>query len=545
MRISFTVLALFGFLALIGCAGGGSTPSPPAAQAVSVTVNQPSGFTGLVAVTQTLQFTANVTGTQNQSVTWAVNSIAGGNPSIGMISSSGLYTAPGRVPIPQKVTVTATSQADPTRSASVFLTISRVPPTGSWQRTGPAGGTISVLAEDTSHPGTVYAGTDLGNMGALWKSADFGGTWTPIVTNTSLDASPAFDIAVPPSGGGTVIYICHGSFGLSQDGGTTWTDISTPASTHGMAVDPLNRQVIYLSAPGSGVLKSTDGGATWNLLANSPVIAIASATGILHNPITVDLTHENSVYYGTDHGMFLSRDAGVTWTQSSSGFAAGDSSVRDVAVDPANPAQVFALAGDPDSTVANLYLSSDRGVTWTLLSSNLDAERVVPDTVNANTIYLSGLQFHAVYKSTDAGHTFALSDTGMPTGGSSDGSLLLSAPTGTLLPLHTQPDSFLSTIGGVGIFRSQDAAQSWTLSSSGASSWQGFALAVDFLHPATVYLAANEHIFKSVDNGITWILLRNDGSFAIAIPSPRTISSRNFPGRVFSRARMAARAGRR
>ncbi len=258
---------------------------------------------------------------------------------------------------------------------------------------------------------------------------------------------------------------------------------------------------------------------TWSSIAPAltPVIASGSATAILHNPITVDLTHENTVYYGTDHGMFVSPDAGVTWTQSTTGFAAGDSSVRDVAVDPANPAQVFSLAGKPSSAVANLYQSSDRGVTWTLLSSNLDAERVVPDTVNANTIYLSGLQIHAVYKSTDAGHTFAPSDTGMPSGSSSGGGLLLSAPTGTLLPLTAKPGSFLSTIGAVGIFRSQDAAQSWTLSSSGTSSWQGFALAVDFLHPTTVYLAAGEHIFKSVDNGVTWILLRNEGSRAIAV----------------------------
>jgi hypothetical protein len=58
-----------------------------------------------VAVGKTLQFAATVTGTSNTAVSW---SVVGG----GAISTSGLYTAPGTVPNPAKVTITATSQAD-------------------------------------------------------------------------------------------------------------------------------------------------------------------------------------------------------------------------------------------------------------------------------------------------------------------------------------------------------------------------------------------------------------------------------------------------
>jgi len=319
-----------------------------------------------------------VSGTTNQNVTWAVNGASGGNASVGTVSTAGLYTAPSQIPNPQKITVAATSQADSTRSASATLTISRIPPSGTWQRTGPDGGTATVLAEDVSHPGTAYAGTDLGNLGALWKTIDFGQTWAPLVTNSLLDQAAAFDIAVPVSGGGNIIYICGGAFAFSQDGGTTWKQVTTPARTRGMAVTPQDQSIIYLSAPGSGVLKSQDTGTTWALLSGSPVITAGSPTAVLHNPIQVDLTQSNTVYYGTDHGMFVSNDGGATWAQSTTGFAAGDTAIRDLATDQASTGIVFALAGLATSTVASLYQSTDHGSSWTLLSSALDGERVIP-----------------------------------------------------------------------------------------------------------------------------------------------------------------------
>jgi hypothetical protein len=94
-----------------GCSGSSSTAPP--SSLVSVTVTAPQST---VAVGQTLTFTATVTGTNNQAVTW---SVTGG----GTISSIGVYTAPATVPNPAKVTVTATSQADSTKSGSATITV--------------------------------------------------------------------------------------------------------------------------------------------------------------------------------------------------------------------------------------------------------------------------------------------------------------------------------------------------------------------------------------------------------------------------------------
>jgi hypothetical protein len=62
----------------------------------------------------TQTFTATVANTTDDSVTWQVNGIAGGNSSVGTITSAGVYTAPAQVPSGSAVTITAVSNADNT-----------------------------------------------------------------------------------------------------------------------------------------------------------------------------------------------------------------------------------------------------------------------------------------------------------------------------------------------------------------------------------------------------------------------------------------------
>ncbi len=93
-----------------------------AATPVSVAISPTSAS---VRVKQTKQFTATVQNTTNKTVTWKVNGIAGGNGAVGTISTSGLYKAPNSVPNPAAVTVSATSVADPSKSASAAVTIAR------------------------------------------------------------------------------------------------------------------------------------------------------------------------------------------------------------------------------------------------------------------------------------------------------------------------------------------------------------------------------------------------------------------------------------
>ena len=79
--------------------------------------------TATIASGETLQFSATVSGTSNQGVSWLVNGIAGGNSSTGLISPSGNYTAPTTTP-GGTVTITATAAADPTKSGTATVTVS-------------------------------------------------------------------------------------------------------------------------------------------------------------------------------------------------------------------------------------------------------------------------------------------------------------------------------------------------------------------------------------------------------------------------------------
>jgi hypothetical protein len=107
-------------------------PSATGSSAVSlqsdVIVNvSPNSATLPAGSTQSFSATVTSSGNPNPSVAWSVNGIAGGNATIGTITSSGsnaaMYTAPGTPPSPPAITVTATSVADPSRAASASLTI--------------------------------------------------------------------------------------------------------------------------------------------------------------------------------------------------------------------------------------------------------------------------------------------------------------------------------------------------------------------------------------------------------------------------------------
>ena len=86
-------------------------------------------------------FTATVTNAQsNAGVTWLVDGVAGGNATVGTITSGGSYVAPAAVPSPATVTITATSVEDPAKSATAQVTITAPPPPPAPPVSGGGGG---------------------------------------------------------------------------------------------------------------------------------------------------------------------------------------------------------------------------------------------------------------------------------------------------------------------------------------------------------------------------------------------------------------------
>ncbi|HKQ04494.1 MAG TPA: DUF1800 family protein [Blastocatellia bacterium] len=103
--------------------GPAAVSTPLTVKVVStVVVNVTPASVGLVPGAAQ-QFQANVTGTPNTAVTWKVNGSTGGDPSVGTITQSGLYTAPNTVPTAGVVTVSALSQADNITQGTATVTI--------------------------------------------------------------------------------------------------------------------------------------------------------------------------------------------------------------------------------------------------------------------------------------------------------------------------------------------------------------------------------------------------------------------------------------
>ena len=195
-------LSLLAFMA--GCHSAGmQTTTGTTTQPVTVT---PGAAPASLTVGQAYQFTATVANSTNTGVTWSVNSVAGGNATVGTISSSGLYTAPALVPSPQTITITATSQADTTKSASFTVTINIAL---SVSLAGSGASTVSLQVTATQ----VFNATVLGaaNTNVTWYVNGIAGgnsTVGTIAGDAGLYTAPTY----PPSPSNVTVSACSVAF---------------------------------------------------------------------------------------------------------------------------------------------------------------------------------------------------------------------------------------------------------------------------------------------------------------------------------------------
>ena len=102
-----------------GCGAGGASPPPPPPPSIEVTLKPANG---LVVLGGQTTFSATVTNTTDTAVTWSVSGVPGGNATLGMNTSAGMYSAPPDLLSPATVQVMATSHADSTKSGTLSIT---------------------------------------------------------------------------------------------------------------------------------------------------------------------------------------------------------------------------------------------------------------------------------------------------------------------------------------------------------------------------------------------------------------------------------------
>ncbi len=242
----------------------------------------------------------------------------------------------------------------------------------------------TAIAVDPSDANTVY----IGAQGVL-RSKDGGATWkstnanfvpsaislassstgyalvydTGIYQSTNLtDAKPTWSLisagvnaqglralAVAPSATSRLYAGGDSGFWYSSDSGTSWT---APAQNIGhvrsITVDAAVPTTVYVvvggQPAGSQVLKSVDGGISWNDLGFGST-AVQNLTSIaidpLHSNILIALGNSSN---GSSGGLFKSTDSGSTWSDISAGL--GTRQLRAIAVDPVTSGNIFIASDD-------------------------------------------------------------------------------------------------------------------------------------------------------------------------------------------------------
>ena len=165
----------------------------------------------------TRQFTAAVANTSNTAVTWSVNTIPGGDATVGTISSTGLYTAPAVVPA-SAVTVRATSAADPTISGAATVTV--LPPPPPVVTISPL--TASVNAGQTQQFSASVTGT--ANTAVIWSVNNVvgGNVSVGTVSASGLYSAP-LNVPIPAS-----VSIRATSVANSSSGATATLTVTQP-----------------------------------------------------------------------------------------------------------------------------------------------------------------------------------------------------------------------------------------------------------------------------------------------------------------------------
>jgi photosystem II stability/assembly factor-like uncharacterized protein len=410
--------------------------------------------------------------------------------------------------------------------------------TNVWTSIGPDGGRVQAIAVDPQNPDTVYAVAG----GSIFKTTDGAANWNRVYSPATSDggaSNPAIVVAVHPNDSNTLYAGTANGIFKSTDGGANWNmanaGLPKPPSIPNvyvgttsvgvLAIDPGNPETIYASVAFSPKLfKSTDGGASWSAASSGLTVDLVTVDGthfvayLFVGSLAIDPQDSNTLYAACASGcppgggLFKSTDGGANW--SASGVGLPGSGVLALAIDPRNPNTLYAA---PRS---GLVKSTDGGASWSAASSGLStdayyANALLPivslaiDPQNPDTLYASTrtcmpcTPVSGVFKSTDGGASW--------TGSGLASSILVDPCCSFPVVLAIDPIHPKTVYAGTynGIVKSLDAGASWNAANSGLTASQIDSLTIDPQNAGALFATSQGKVLRTADGGAHWSQIYN------------------------------------
>jgi hypothetical protein len=227
------------------------------------------------------------------------------------------------------------------------------------------------------------------NDGGVWKSSDRGSNWTNM--NVTLTLTQFYRIAADPS---NVSHVMGGT----QDNGTQRTlgTINWAAAFGGdggeVCFNIPNPQFVLGETQNNGVRRSTDGGSSW-----AGATSGLTGSGAWVGPL---ISHPSNlgIFYTARQQVFRTTTrTGNFWAPISSGTSG---TIRELAISRSNPSVMYATSG------SQVFKSTDAGITFTNVTSGLPSRTITsvyvhPDSANVAVLTFSGFGAGKVFKTTN------------------------------------------------------------------------------------------------------------------------------------------------
>jgi photosystem II stability/assembly factor-like uncharacterized protein len=381
-------------------------------------------------------------------------------------------------------------------------------------------------------------------VGGVYKSTDGGTTWAPRNHGLKQSVGPEkgsinltswYDcLAVHPQDP-DILYVGGAGWvnaGLYQsiDGGANWRCVTNRGADGNfprgwitmwgptvkcLTMSRLDPNTLYFGTSGM-VYRTRNAGATWQpvysrTLPDGSIQGTGLEVTCLHN-IMPDPRVADRVFFGFyDIGLLRSDNAGQSFRRIVSGISPHSmtNSCFDLAFEPTNPDKLWAAFGQWGSNQGVIAHSADNGANWTMLAKDcgLPNARCRHLLLRDGVLY-AALDDHGVYLSRDRGASWQAGNQGLP---------ILSIRSLQAVPGSKQ--SFLCVLGSKGktlggVFRSDDACQSWHKLSGDLPVGDAKNLQIAPTNPSIVYLAMRDRkvgdtpvpggLYRSTDGGKAW-----------------------------------------